>query len=81
MTPTSSINGLPPSLQVPPFPPQIHRRLRLAVKEDGLLLSPDSGDSVLVRWGVRGKLETTTDDADGVAVGGVLGIVRLWDGE
>ena len=54
---------------------------------------PESGRShdlsgVLVRWGVRGKVEsladslTVGDDDDQVlTIGGVLGIVRLWDGE
>jgi hypothetical protein len=49
---------------------------------------------LLVRWGVRGKVDinegragrsgqTSDDDEDddGVMIGGILGIVRLWDGE
>jgi hypothetical protein len=47
-TPTASITGLPPRLQVPPFPPRIYPQLTLTVTDEGLLLRPGSDDGVLV---------------------------------
>jgi len=44
-------------------------------------------EGVLISWGVRGKVEVLQGgslgdgDEGGVELGGVLGIVRLWDGE
>jgi len=93
-TPTiSPPRNLPPRLTVPPLPPRIHRRLNATVTTDGVVLRPlgptAAEEGVLVRWGPRGKVETldaedkdaATDAAAGVEIGGVLGIVRLWDGE
>jgi hypothetical protein len=99
-TPRSSRHTIPPRLTVPPFPPQLYRRLLLTVEKDGLLLRPqhptggeddndvrtDDSTGVLIRWGAKGKLETweqqqASDEDEGVVLGGILGIVRLWDGE
>jgi hypothetical protein len=46
----------------------------------------DNSTGVLIRWGAKGKLEawdqeSTSDEEEGVVLGGILGIVRLWDGE
>jgi hypothetical protein len=79
--------NLPPRLTVPPLPPRIHRRLALSVLPDGLLLRPTgptaAGEAVLVRWGPKGKVEQVALDPQEpeVEIGGVLGIVRLWDSE
>jgi hypothetical protein len=45
----------------------------------------DGTTGVLIKWGAKGKVETwdgegTPDDEEGVVLGGILGIVRLWDG-
>ena len=55
--------------------------------EDGI----DKGEEESVRgvkigWGVKGKVEAwegtlDTDEGDAIELGGVLGLVRLWDGE
>ncbi|GMK56774.1 hypothetical protein CspeluHIS016_0306140 [Cutaneotrichosporon spelunceum] len=92
LTISSLSNQLPARLSVPPFPTPIHRRLILATTDDGLLLKPVStppapeSPAVLVRWGVKAKVEpcdsapaSTRDGQDEVEIGGVLGIVRLWD--
>ncbi|KAL1412508.1 hypothetical protein Q8F55_000254 [Vanrija albida] len=80
--------SLPARLTVPPLPPRIHRRLDLSAVADGLLLRPagngPSSEAVLVRWGLRGSVEPVSpsvydNDSAGVELGGVLGIVRLWD--
>lgn len=74
--------SLPPRFTVPPLPPQIYRRLTLIVHDDGVVLSPDNGQSVLIHWGVKGKVEPVDGDEQGeLIIGGVLGIARLWDGE
>jgi hypothetical protein len=99
-TPRGSRQSIPPKLTVPPFPPQLYRRLLLTVEKDGVLLRPqhptggdddedvrtDNSTGVLIRWGAKGKLEawdqeSTSDEEEGVVLGGILGIVRLWDGE
>ncbi|WVQ86142.1 hypothetical protein IAT38_008310 [Cryptococcus sp. DSM 104549] len=46
-----------PRFTVPPLPPYIHRRLRLSLHDDGVVLAPEDGQGVLVRWGVKGKVE------------------------
>ena len=83
---------------VPPTPPQIHRRLKLTITEDGVLLRPKANGKpettdrhplvgVLLHWGVRGKVEAWQEEDpsgvkdDNVELGGILGVVRLWDGE
>ncbi|XAO27080.1 hypothetical protein I312_105922 [Cryptococcus bacillisporus CA1280] len=72
--------SLPPRLTVPPLPPHIYRRLTLIVHDDGVVLSPDNGQSVLIHWGVKGKVEPVDGDEQGeLMIGGVLGIARLWD--
>lgn len=81
---TSSLpNQLPASLTVPPLPPRVHRRLLASASDDGVVLRPgDSKDpAVLIRWGLRGKVEevNAAENDDEVELGGVLGIVRLWD--
>ena len=83
---------------VPPTPPQIHRRLKLTITKDGVLLRPKANDErepsdlhplvgVLLHWGVRGKVETWREEYSSIVIdnevelGGILGVVRLWDGE
>lgn len=82
---TSPTRNLPPRLTVPPLPPRIHRKLAVAATDDGLVIRPlvGSGEAVLVRWGLRGKVEAVDrSDLEGeVELGGIIGIVRLWDGE
>ncbi|KAK4688765.1 phosphatidylinositol 4-phosphatase, partial [Tremellales sp. Uapishka_1] len=94
-TPKSSLSspaGLPARFTVPPLPPRIHRQLLVTVQPDGILLRPKAADQgqsaksaekgVLVRWGVRGKVQAWEGEVSGdvgVELGGVLGIVRLWD--
>lgn len=74
--------SLPPRFTVPPLPPHIYRRLTLIVHDDGVVLSPDNGQSVLIHWGVKGKVEPVDGNEQGeLIIGGVLGIARLWDGE
>ena len=97
-TPRGSRTTLPPRLTVPPFPPQLYRRLLLTVEKDGVLIRPqhptgeeeddvrtDDSTGVLIKWGAKGKVESwdgegKPDDEEGVVLGGILGIVRLWDG-
>lgn len=89
-TPSSSRSGaLPARYTVPPLPPQIHRRLLLSIQDDGVLLRPKAGDGeqkvgVRLSWGVRGKVDQWDDEGqdedDTVELGGILGVVRLWDG-
>jgi hypothetical protein len=88
-------------MQVPPFPSHPHRKLRLSVHSQGLLLRPvasqgdgniatpaSPGRGVLIRWGVKGGVEAWdgigVDEGDevdiNVELGGILGLVRLWDG-
>ncbi|KAL7420820.1 hypothetical protein Q5752_004773 [Cryptotrichosporon argae] len=91
---SKSSPALPPRLTVPPFPPRIHRRLVLSSTPGGVVLrskgasvgvSPKRGSestALIVKWGVKGKVEVYTGAAkgdDGVELGGILGIVRLWD--
>lgn len=74
--------SLPPRFTVPPLPPHIYRRLTLIVHDDGVVLSPDNGQSILIHWGVKGKIEPVDGDEQGeLIIGGVLGVARLWDGE
>nr|XP_019007811.1 inositol polyphosphate-5-phosphatase F [Kwoniella pini CBS 10737]OCF46592.1 inositol polyphosphate-5-phosphatase F [Kwoniella pini CBS 10737] len=73
------MSTLPPRFTVPPTPPRIHRQIKLSVVEDGVALSPENGEGVLVRWGVKGKVERFDCEPGEVILGGVLGIVRLWD--
>lgn len=107
-TSSPQLPSLPARLTVPPMPPVIHRRLRLSLTDDGISIIPapaqeddQEGKAVageqaglLVRWGVRGKVEIDegrarrsgrksdeNEDDDGVVIGGILGVVRLWDGE
>jgi hypothetical protein len=87
---SSLSNQLPARISVPPFPTTIHRRLLLALTDDGLLLKPAStapvsdDPAVLIKWGLKGKVEpcdaAPASSGDEVEIGGVLGIVRLWDG-
>lgn len=97
-TPRGSRTTLPPRLTVPPFPPQLYRRLLLTVEKDRVLIRPqhptgeeeddvrtDDSTGVLIKWGAKGKVESwdgegKPDDEEGVVLGGILGIVRLWDG-
>lgn len=88
---TPWLKHLPPRLTVPPLPPQLHRRLRVRAIDDGLLLYPSTNsepeDAVLIRYGIKAKVEAfAVPPADEsleaeVELGGVVGIVRLWDGE
>jgi hypothetical protein len=71
---------LPARYTVPPMPPRIHRSLNIGIHEDGVVLSPDRGTSIIIHWGVKGGVEATDDQIDGLEIGGVLGIARLWDG-
>ena len=46
----------------------------------------DDSTGVLIKWGAKGKVESwdgegKPDDEGGVVLGGILGIVRLWDGK
>ncbi|WVO16924.1 hypothetical protein L204_104610 [Cryptococcus depauperatus] len=71
---------LPPKLRVPPLPPYIYRRLFLSVHEDGLALSPEGGQGLLIHWGVRGEIEPVEGGIPGeLVLGGIIGIARLWD--
>jgi hypothetical protein len=98
-TPRGSRHTLPPKLTVPPFPPQLFRRLLLTVETDGVLLRPqhptggdddedvrtDDTTGIIIKWGAKGRVEPwegqeTKNGDEGVVLGGVLGIVRLWDG-
>lgn len=104
-TPMSSRHTIPPRLTVPPFPPQLYRRLLLTIERDGLLLRPqhlaagqeedeartDNAGGVMIKWGVKGAVQPWSEgggqgvgrdeeEDEGVVVGGILGIVRLWDG-
>lgn len=89
---SSLSNQLPARISVPPFPTPIHRHLVLALTDDGLRLKPlgigpvSEGPAVLIHWGVKGKVEpcdsapASSGEGDAeVEIGGVLGIVRLWD--
>lgn len=88
-------------MQVPPFPSHPHRKLRLSVHPQGLLLRPVAphsdgnigtprapGRGVLIRWGAKGRVEAwdgtglgdNDEDETDVDLGGILGLVRLWDG-
>jgi hypothetical protein len=66
------------------MPPRIHRTLRLSIHDNGLIMSPETGDSVLLQWGIKGRLVDIAGDAEGngvgVDIGGILGVVKLWDG-
>ncbi|OCF78932.1 inositol polyphosphate-5-phosphatase F [Kwoniella mangroviensis CBS 8886] len=73
------MTALPPRFTVPPLPPRIHRQIKLAITDDGVALAPESGEGVLIRWGVKGKVETIDCEPGEVVLGGVLGIVRLWE--
>nr|XP_031862628.1 uncharacterized protein CI109_002126 [Kwoniella shandongensis]KAA5529700.1 hypothetical protein CI109_002126 [Kwoniella shandongensis] len=74
-----SHTSLPPRFTVPPLPPRLHRRLNLGINDEGIVLTPDSGQGVLVRWGVKGKVEPFDGEAGDLIIGGILGVVRLWD--
>ncbi|ORY31290.1 SacI homology domain-domain-containing protein [Naematelia encephala] len=90
-TSSTSLHTLPARYTVPPLPPRIHRRLELALHAEGLILRPKSAEGdqegegsgtvgVLVRWGVKGKVQDWDGPAqEAVDLGGILGIVRLWD--
>ncbi|WRT70821.1 uncharacterized protein IL334_007820 [Kwoniella shivajii] len=71
--------ALPPRFTVPPLPPRIHRQVKVNVTEEGVTLAPEDGQGVLIRWGVKGKVETIDCEPGEVTLGGILGIVRLWD--
>ena len=98
----SSRHTIPPRLTVPPFPPQLYRRLLLTIERDGLLLRPqhlnpgqeedeartDNAGGVMIKWGVKGAVQPWSEgkphdeeEDEGVVIGGILGIVRLWDGK
>lgn len=90
---SSLSNQLPARISVPPLPIPIHRRLVLTLTDDGLLLKPTGiapvteDLAVLIHWGLKGKVEpcysapASSGEGEGeVQIGGVLGIVRLWDG-
>lgn len=81
---------------VPPMPPQIHKRLLVRVDKEGLMLrSKENGSRsaqarVLIHWGTRGKVVNrqgalwrgdVEDGEEELELGGIIGIVRLWDGE
>lgn len=70
---------------IPAVPPRIHRHLRVAARDDGLLFTADGGDrdhSVLIRWGIQAKVEPVVGHPFvGLEIGCILGIIRLWDGE
>jgi hypothetical protein len=70
---------------VPPMPPQVHRKISLAKTDEGILLFTqidEPSEGVLIKWGVKGGLSPWKGDAEElVEVGGILGIVRLWDSE
>lgn len=76
---------LPPKYQIPPMPPIVHRRISLARSEDGLVVfarGEDRSEGALLKWGVKGGLSRWSGDIDeAVELGGILGIVRLWDSE
>ena len=81
----ASMAHIPPKYTIPPMPPHIHRKLSLGRLEEGLVLLPQidgPAEGVLVRWGVKGGITKWTGDTEElVELGGVLGIVRLWDSE
>ncbi|WVW80545.1 hypothetical protein I302_102530 [Kwoniella bestiolae CBS 10118] len=66
---------LPPRFTVPPLPPRMHRQIKLAITDDGVTLAPESGEGVLVRWGVKGKVETIDCEPGEVILGGILGML------
>lgn len=78
-----------PKYTVPPTPPIIHRRVSLGQTPHGLVLFPHTSEpsdgpvkGVQVGWGVKGDVVAWTGQAEPcVELGGVLGIVRLWDSE
>ncbi len=79
------------------MPPRIHRTLLMVICKDGVGLRPtlsaggsapeEPAAAVMIRWGVRGKVETwqgasfSEAGEEEVELGGILGIVRLWNGE
>lgn len=90
---SSLANQLPARISVPPLPIPIHKRLVLSLADDGLLLQPTGiapvveDPAILIHWGLKGKVEacyslpaSAVEGEGEVDIGGVLGIVRLWDG-
>ncbi|OCF38942.1 inositol polyphosphate-5-phosphatase F [Kwoniella heveanensis CBS 569] len=72
--------ALPPRFTVPPVPPRIHRKLHVGIHNDeGVTLIPESGPGAIVHFGVKGRVEPIECEPGDVIIGGVLGIVRLWD--
>lgn len=87
-------------MQVPPFPSHPHRKLKLSIHPEGLVIRPIAsqadgnigtptapGKGVIIRWGVKGRVEpwngaglTQEGETSEVELGGILGLVRLWDG-
>ena len=82
---------------MPPLPPRIHRKLVVHLHPDGLLIVPltdiqdgqepeeSEVEGFKIGWGVKGRIEgwqgRIETDEDAVELGGILGLVRLWDGE
>ena len=70
---------------VPPMPPQTHRKVSLARNDEGVLLFTqidEPCEGVLIKWGVKGALSAWKGEVEeAVELGGILGVVRLWDSE
>lgn len=77
------IMTLPPKYQIPPMPPIVHRRISLARSDDGLVVfakGEERSEGALLKWGVKGGLSKWSGDIEeAVELGGILGVLRLWD--
>jgi hypothetical protein len=66
---TANTPSLPSKFRIPPTPPRIHRRLRMTIEEDGLLLRPLNDDNgsddqgVLIEWGLKKAIRTSNVDS------------------
>ncbi|WVR08702.1 hypothetical protein IAU60_005760 [Kwoniella sp. DSM 27419] len=71
------MTALPPRFTVPPLPPRIHRRLTVALHDDGVTVTPESGPGVLVHYAVKGKIETIDCDPGEVIIGAAYLLVFM----
>ena len=79
------------------MPPQIHRRIFMTMGPNGLIIIPKAEEEsappigthrrgASIGWGVKGRVEhwegaVQREHDQWVEIGGILGLVRLWDGE
>lgn len=82
--------SLPPSLRVPPLPPQIHQSVWISCDESGLLVrnvswAQDANKGgVRIGWGVKGGVsvlesgDVSESGKEEIEVKGLLGLVRMW---